>query len=68
MPKKQAYQRKSKCGSISCASGRGKKCWKAAVNADGKKKHLGWFETEQEADEAILDYIENPSNYPCNKT
>lgn len=68
MPKKQAYKRKSKRGSISRAGGRGKKCWKAAVTEDGKKKHLGWFETEQEADEALMEYIENPSNFPCNKT
>ena len=68
MPKKQAYKRKSKRGSISRASGRGKKCWKAAITEDGKKKYLGWFETEQEADEALMEYIENPSNFPCNKT
>ncbi|MBQ8944357.1 MAG: site-specific integrase [Clostridia bacterium] len=68
MPKKSKYQRKSTRGSITHASGRGEKCWKAAITEDGKKKHLGWFASEQEADEAILAYIDNPGNFPCNKT
>lgn len=68
MPKKAPYKRKSTAGSISFASNRGDKPWRAAITENGKKKHIGWFASEQEADEALIAYIDDPSQFPDNKT
>lgn len=68
MPKKSKYKRKSKQGSITHASGRGDKCWRASVTVMGRKKHLGWYETEQDADLALLEYEINPKFILSNLT
>ncbi len=68
MPKKAPYKRKSTEGSITHASNRGSKPWRAAVTRFGKKNYLGWFETEQEADEAILSYLNDASKTPSKMT
>lgn len=41
---------------------------RAAITENGKKKHIGWFASEQEADEALIAYIDDPSQFPDNKT
>ena len=68
MPKKAKYQRKSTKGSISHSEGRGDNCWRATITENGKKKHIGWFESERAADEALVAYIKDPSQFPDNKT
>jgi hypothetical protein len=38
-----------------CPSGRDAKPWRAAINHDGKRRHLGHFSTREEAHAAYID-------------
>lgn len=61
MPKKKPYKKRSTKGSISHASNRGEKCWRASVSVGGKKQYLGYYYSYQEADEALVEYYADPS-------
>lgn len=66
MPRKKKYIRKSHIGSIRFVEGRTKP-YRATATVNGKLHDFGYFMTEEEADEVLLEFELNPDGFKKNK-
>ena len=67
MPKKKTFQRKSHIGSIRFVPGRTKP-YRVAAIVNGKNHNLGYYFTEEEADDILLEFELNPEGFKKKKT